>query len=373
MFSALFGTGKSTKQQNKPKKKKKKKSTNSSQPFTNTVNEEQGQKHRVIVTLLLSMTLSREVETELLWFVAQGFDLPLVIGEQFISKTLKFQSASYHACLEFTLTTLFHESFAQQIWLTLISKLHDIEVCQFAMNALERKTRKYRLKQYDNCFIGKEAIDFLIHYKFVHTRERGLTLGETWEAIGLIDHVAKGHGFKDDQLFYRFNEDEIANKMRLIQQSRQRSRDTIHLDVLDEIERVDTGPRMMNLTSNTFSAARKQNNRNKTKRSKKQKPHKSNAKKTKSKQDLMGKDTIFAQPNGFYAGSANTLIDEDSKIMDFVNNEWSDSGKEMADILSDYSDGKLQSVSPNPSKHRKKHSLSLPWFGHGNRTQSTPM
>ena len=76
------------------------KSKNSNALQTNFEAINKGQKHRAVVTQLLSMTLTREVETDLLWIVAKGFDLPLVIGEQFICKTNKFQSASYHACLE---------------------------------------------------------------------------------------------------------------------------------------------------------------------------------------------------------------------------------------------------------------------------------
>ena len=73
------------------------------QLFIQTVNNKQGQKHRSLVTQLLAMTLKDDVETELLWQVAKGFDLPLVIGEQFICKIRKFQSASYHACLELSI------------------------------------------------------------------------------------------------------------------------------------------------------------------------------------------------------------------------------------------------------------------------------
>ncbi|ETO29937.1 hypothetical protein RFI_07184 [Reticulomyxa filosa] len=57
-------------------------------------------KYRLLVRQLLSFTLTEEKEKELLYCAAKGFDLPLVIGEQFICKTRPFQSPSYHACLE---------------------------------------------------------------------------------------------------------------------------------------------------------------------------------------------------------------------------------------------------------------------------------
>eukprot|EP01084_Bolivina_argentea_P067782 123376_1 len=284
------------KDSNKSSKQKNGRLLKSPKSFIERVNSEQGQTHRVLVTHLLSMTLTREFEIELLWFVAQGFDLPLVIGEQFICKTRKFQSASYHACLEFTLTTLFHEDFAQEIWLMLLSKLHEYEICQLALIGLERKNRKYNFKTYENCFVGRECIDWMLSYKFVRTRERGIALGEIWEERGLIQHVSKGHSFKDDQLFYIFSEEEIIKHIKLLKQSRNSSIKSNRynnssmpnipntMNTIGSIDDLDThSPMMRNKSNQSNSAIFKKVNSNKKNIKNKNKKQKYNQNKNKIK------------------------------------------------------------------------------------------
>ena len=77
----------------------------------------------------------------------------------------------------FTLTTLWKQEFAQEIWCFLLSRLHDIEKCALAMAGLERKTRIYHLKKHPNCFVGKEAVSFLVDYSFVSNRDDAVNLG----------------------------------------------------------------------------------------------------------------------------------------------------------------------------------------------------
>ena len=59
-------------------------------------------KHKNLIKILLGLTLTTEVEKDLLWDIDEGFTIPYVIGEQFILKKKygNFQSSSYHACLE---------------------------------------------------------------------------------------------------------------------------------------------------------------------------------------------------------------------------------------------------------------------------------
>ena len=58
-----------------------------------------------------------------------------------------------------------------------MNRLHDIEKCALAIIGLERKTRIYHLKKYANCFVGKEAVSFLVNYRFVSTRDEAVNLG----------------------------------------------------------------------------------------------------------------------------------------------------------------------------------------------------
>lgn len=72
------------------------------------------------------------------------------------------------------------------------------------------KTRSYRLRSYDACFVGRDAVDWLIENRIVQSRETAVVLGEVMRSAG---HFRSLHGatqFADDALFYRFAADESA-------------------------------------------------------------------------------------------------------------------------------------------------------------------
>mmetsp|Transcript_7415 Transcript_7415/g.13634 ORF Transcript_7415/g.13634 Transcript_7415/m.13634 type:complete len:391 (+) Transcript_7415:198-1370(+) len=67
------------------------------------------------------------------------------------------------------------------------------------------KDRKHHLKSYSRCFVGREAVDFLLHNGFASSRAEGVYLGNVLEReLGTIEHVCGDHDFKDENLFYRF-------------------------------------------------------------------------------------------------------------------------------------------------------------------------
>ena len=67
--------------------------------------------------------------------------------------------------------------------------------------------RRYHLNFYPACFIGSEAVDWIIsQHKF--TREEAIELGQILIERGIIHHVTDEHPFQDDYLFYRFYVDE---------------------------------------------------------------------------------------------------------------------------------------------------------------------
>jgi len=70
------------------------------------------------------------------------------------------------------------------------------------------RDRKYHLRTYKACFVGREAVDCLMaHYSVVvNTREEAVCLGQQLVKMGLIEHVTTDHVFKDDFLFFRFCE-----------------------------------------------------------------------------------------------------------------------------------------------------------------------
>lgn len=74
-------------------------------------------------------------------------------------------------------------------------------------DGLEIKDRRYRLNIYPACFVGSEAVNWLMRSQNC-TREEAIDLGQTLVERGIIHHVTDDHPFRDTYLFYRFYEDE---------------------------------------------------------------------------------------------------------------------------------------------------------------------
>ena len=86
---------------------------------------------------------------------------------------------------------------------------------------IEIKNRKYHMKTFKNCFIGSEAVTWLVDNQWVPNRQEAVLLGNfllktyaqstkshpflTNNSSGLICHVTKAHSFADKYLFYKFN------------------------------------------------------------------------------------------------------------------------------------------------------------------------
>ena len=64
--------------------------------------------------------------------------------------------------------------------------------------------RKYLLKTFKQCFVGSEAVDFLVKEGHAPTREDAVELGKALQAAGLFEHVTRDHIFADEYLFFRF-------------------------------------------------------------------------------------------------------------------------------------------------------------------------
>lgn len=77
-------------------------------------------------------------------------------------------------------------------------------------NGLEIKTRRYQIKLYKSCFVGSEAVDWLVE-KLNVSRPQAVAIGKKLVNKKIIHHVSDEHSFKDENLFYRFYEDEGKN------------------------------------------------------------------------------------------------------------------------------------------------------------------
>jgi predicted ATPase len=67
------------------------------------------------------------------------------------------------------------------------------------------KNHSYRLKTYRNCFIGSEAVDYLVQSRIADSREMAAEICRRLSAgLNLFYHVTYEHQFEDNHLFYRF-------------------------------------------------------------------------------------------------------------------------------------------------------------------------
>ena len=71
---------------------------------------------------------------------------------------------------------------------------------------VEIKTRRHRLKLYQRSFLGNEAVDWIVK-KVKVSRDDAIALGQKMLDKEIFKHVTNDHPFKDEPLFYRFNED----------------------------------------------------------------------------------------------------------------------------------------------------------------------
>ena len=74
-------------------------------------------------------------------------------------------------------------------------------------DGLKIKTRRHKLKLYPHCFLGNEAVDWLVAY-FNIPRQKAVIIGQNLVTKKIIHHVLDEHFFKDEPLLYRFYQDE---------------------------------------------------------------------------------------------------------------------------------------------------------------------
>jgi len=78
-----------------------------------------------------------------------------------------------------------------------------------------KSNRKYHLRTYKNCFVGREAVDYFIKKGYAADRQAAVAFGDNLLRKHYFHHVVLDHSFKDDYYFYRFLQDEDLSALTL--------------------------------------------------------------------------------------------------------------------------------------------------------------
>jgi len=75
-------------------------------------------------------------------------------------------------------------------------------------NGVAIEDRRHLATVYRRCFVGKEAVDWLVRSEEL-TRDEAVAVGQRLIENGTIHHVLDEHPFRDGRYFYRFRADEL--------------------------------------------------------------------------------------------------------------------------------------------------------------------
>ena len=74
--------------------------------------------------------------------------------------------------------------------------------------------RSYFFRTYPSCFVGRQAVDFALKNGHAKSRREATELLQAALGLAQIHHVCGEHDFEDEELFYRFREDESNERMK---------------------------------------------------------------------------------------------------------------------------------------------------------------
>ncbi|XP_071952437.1 DEP domain-containing mTOR-interacting protein-like [Antedon mediterranea] len=70
------------------------------------------------------------------------------------------------------------------------------------------KDRRYHLRIFNKCFVGREVVDWLMFNEGLVDRSKVIEMMTLLQKNNVFHHVTDDHSFKDDYLFYRFRLDD---------------------------------------------------------------------------------------------------------------------------------------------------------------------
>eukprot|EP01084_Bolivina_argentea_P311197 538636_1 len=113
-------------------------------------------------------------------------------------------------CIQYMLKEEWQEEHTQLLYASLLKYISLNHKAKIFSIGIDRRTRHYFLKTFNDCFIGNEAVNWLCKAKFVKNtadkRERAKDLGNSFYTKGFIKHVAAQHKFKDEKLWYQIDD-----------------------------------------------------------------------------------------------------------------------------------------------------------------------
>ena len=102
-----------------------------------------------------------------------------------------------------TLSLWHHPKKAQKVSSVFAVDLAQLATAMQQPDGVDIQDRTFRLKSYNQCFVGSEAVDWLVSYLRV-SRADAVRVGQRLLTENWIRHVANESTFQDDYFFYRF-------------------------------------------------------------------------------------------------------------------------------------------------------------------------
>ncbi len=107
----------------------------------------------------------------------------------------------------------------QRIDETQLAQAHEAELQAiarrlFGTGGVDTKTRRHRFSSYPNCFVGSEAVTWLVRRQNC-TRVSAAQLGQALLDRSYIRHITGERPFEDDYALYQFNPQQFMNQRQL--------------------------------------------------------------------------------------------------------------------------------------------------------------
>lgn len=87
--------------------------------------------------------------------------------------------------------------------------LGQVEAAMRSPGGVPISERTYLARTYPRCFVGAEAVDWLMQ-RYDLPLGAAETVGQRLLELGVLHHVVDEHGFVEGKLYYRFRSDEVA-------------------------------------------------------------------------------------------------------------------------------------------------------------------